>query len=97
MEDPVMVLMDHANLTFWKNSRKVNRRVARWFSFLQDYNLAIKHVPGKLHAGHDMLSRPPNTNKGEEDNADVTLIPLEAFIHRLSTNDVTGSMVVEMA
>ena len=29
MEKPVTVLTDHANLTFWKNARKVNRRVAR--------------------------------------------------------------------
>ena len=55
-EEPVTVLTDHANLTFWKNSRKVNRRVARWFATLQDYNLKIKHVPGKLHAAPDMLS-----------------------------------------
>ena len=82
-EDPVTVLTDHANLTFWKNPRKVNRQVARWFSFLQDYNLVIKHVPGKLHAGPDMLSRPPNTDRGEEDNTDVTLIPPEAFIRTL--------------
>ena len=88
-EDPVTVLTDHANLTFWKNPRKVNRRVARWFSFLQDYNLIIKHVPGKLHAGPDMLSRPPNTNKGEDDNTDVTLIPPEAFIRTLDPSSLT--------
>jgi hypothetical protein len=35
-EEPVTVLTDHANLTFWKNPRKVNRRVARWFATLQD-------------------------------------------------------------
>ena len=57
-ETPVTVLTNHANLTFWKNPRKVNRRVARWFATLQDYNLLIKHVPGKLHAAPDMLSRP---------------------------------------
>ena len=88
-EDPVTVLTDHANLTFWKNPRKVNRRVARWFSFLQDYNLVIKHVPGKLHAGPDMLSRPPDANKGEDDNTDVTLIPPEAFIQSLSLDHPT--------
>ena len=55
-EIPVTVLTDHANLTFWKNPQNVNRRVARWFAFLQDYNLIIKHVPGKLHAAADMLS-----------------------------------------
>ena len=88
-EEPVTVLTDHANLTFWKNPRKVNRRVARWFSFLQDYNLVIKHVPGKLHAGPDMLSRPPNADKGEGDNTDVTLIPSEAFIRTLDPSQLT--------
>ena len=88
-EDPVTVLTDHTNLTFWKNPRKVNRQVARWFSFLQDYNLVIKHVPGKLHAGPDMLSRPPNTDKGEDDNTDVTLIPSEAFIRTLDPSRPT--------
>ena len=74
------VLTDHANLTFWKNPRKVNRRVARWFATLQDYNLLIKHIPGKLHAAPDMLSRPPGTDKGELDNQDMTLIPPDSFI-----------------
>ena len=79
-EIPVTVLTDHANLTFWKNPRKVNRRVARWFATLQDYNLLIKHVPGKLHAAPDMLSRPPGTDKGELDNQDVTLLSPDSFI-----------------
>ena len=39
---PVTILTDHANLTFWKTPRKVNRRVARWFATLQDYNLIFK-------------------------------------------------------
>ena len=75
MEKPVVVLMDHANLTFWKNPKSINRRVARWFAILQDYNLQIKHVPGKLHAAADMLSRPPSADKGENDNTNLTLLP----------------------
>jgi len=78
-EIPITVLTDHANLTFWKNPRKVNWRVARWFAMLQDYNLTIKHIPGKLHAAPDMLSWPPNANKGEEDNQNLTLLPKEMF------------------
>ena len=77
---PVTVLTDHANLMFWKNPRKVNRRVVRRFATLQDYNLLIKHIPGKLHAAPDMLSRPPGTDKGELDNQDVTLLPPNSFI-----------------
>ena len=79
-EKPVTVLMDHVNLTFWKNPRKVNHRVARWFATLQDYNLKIKHIPGKLHVATDMLLRPPNADKGEEDNQNLTLLPLELFV-----------------
>jgi hypothetical protein len=29
----------------------------------------------------DMLSRPPNADKGEEDNQDLTLLPKEMFIN----------------
>ena len=79
-EKPVTVLTDRANLMFWKNPQKVNRRVARWFTTLQDYNLKIKHVPGKLHVAADMLSCPPNADKGEEDNQNLTLLPLELFV-----------------
>ena len=53
---------------------------------LQDYNLIFKHVPGKLHAAPDMLSRPPGANHGEEDNQNVTLIPPESFI-RMTRDD----------
>ena len=79
-EKPVTVLTDHANLTFWKNPRKVNHRVARWFTTLQDYDLKIKHVPGKLHAATDMLSQPPNADKGEEDNQNLTLLLPELIV-----------------
>jgi hypothetical protein len=72
--------MDHANLTYWKVPRTINRRVARWFTELQDYNLTIKHVPRKIHAAADMLSRPPEVDKGENDNTDVTLLPEPIFV-----------------
>ena len=81
---PVTVLTDHANLTYWKTPRKVNQRVARWFGELQEYNLMIKHVPGKLHTTADMLSRPPTEDKGEQDNNDLTLLPEEMFIRQIN-------------
>ena len=80
-----MVLTDHTNLTFWKNPKKVNRKVARWFATLQDYNLTIKHVPGKLHSAPDLLSRPPGADKGQDDNTDLTLLPKELFARLSST------------
>ena len=82
-EIPVTVLTDHANLTFWKNPQNVNYRVARWFAFLQDYNLVIQHVPGKLHVAADMLSHPLAEDKGENDNTDLTLLPPSIFINNM--------------
>ena len=64
-EIPVTILMDHTNLLHWKSPQKVNWRVARWFSDLQDYNLIFKHIPSKIHTAPNMLSQPPRVNKGK--------------------------------
>ena len=79
-EIPVTILTNHANLTHWKATRKVNRQVARWFTEIQDYNLVIKHVPGKIHTVPDMLSRPPGVDQGKQDNTDIVLLPPSLFI-----------------
>jgi len=78
---PFTLITDHANLTFWKHPRKVNRRVARWFAELQDYWFEIKHIPGKTHTAADFLSRPFVEDKGENDNEDVTVLPPKLFVN----------------
>ena len=45
---PVTVLTYHANLTFWKNPRKVNRRVAIWF----------KTTTSRLNMSQENCTRP---------------------------------------
>ena len=94
-KDPVTILTDHANLTYWKTPRTINRRVARWFTELQDYNLVIKHVPGKIHAAADMLSRPPGVDKGEDDNTDVTLLPEPIFVRLADEPDPKWTSIEE--
>ena len=79
-ETPVTILTDHANLTHWKATRNINQCIARWFAELQDYNLVIKHVPGKIHTAPDMLLRPPGVDQGKQDNADIVLLPPSMFI-----------------
>ena len=86
-EIPVTILTNHANLTHWKATRKVNRRVARWFAKIQDYNLTIKHVPRKIHTAPDMLSRPPGTDQGKLDNTDIVLLPPLLFIATAKVQD----------
>ena len=97
MEIPVTILTDHANLTHWKATRKVNRQVARWFAELQDYNLVIKHVPGKIHMAPDMLSRPPGADCGKKDNSDIVLLPPSMFVTTTNTKDDTLKQRVKEA
>ena len=87
MEIPVTILTDHANLTHWKATRKVNRWVARWFAEIQDYNLVIKHIPRKIHTAPDMLSRPPGVDWGKQDNTDIILLPPSLFIVTAAVQD----------
>ena len=94
-EIPVTILTDHANLTHWKATRKVNRRVVRWFAEIQDYNLTIKHIPGKIHTAPDMLSRPPGTDQGKSDNTDIILLPPSLFIATAKVQDNMLKMKVK--
>ena len=86
-EIPVTILTDHANLTHWKVTKKVNRWVVRWFAEIQDYNLVIKHVPRKIHTAPDMLSRPPGVDQGKQDNNDIVLLPPLMFIAMANAQD----------
>ncbi len=55
MKYPFTILTDHANLLYYKTSKKLNRRTARWHADLQEYNFVIKHVPGKINTPADEL------------------------------------------
>jgi hypothetical protein len=81
---PFIVLTDHNNLQFWKSPQKLNRRTARWHADLQEYDYLIHHIPGKENIPADTLSRPPEADKGKEDNQGVVVIPPSKFIRTLS-------------
>ncbi|CAB0034932.1 unnamed protein product [Trichogramma brassicae] len=44
---PVEVRTDHQALTFLRTSRFLSQRLLRWSLLIQDYNLKVKHIPGK--------------------------------------------------
>ena len=73
------VLTDHKNLEYYKEPHHINRRIARYVQCMQDYNFVIKHIPGESNKS-DALSRRPDYNKGEDDNASVTVLPPKLFI-----------------
>jgi Integrase zinc binding domain len=53
--------------------------VARYIAFLADFNLEIKHLPGRRNQA-DPLSRRPDYDDGSQDNEEVTALPDSLFI-----------------
>lgn len=70
---------DHKNLEYFHTARTLNRRQVRWALELAKYDFVLTHKPGKTHGNPDALSRPPDHDKGEEDNTDRVLLRREHF------------------
>ena len=74
-KEPFTILTDHVNLTYWKAPRKLDQRHACWHADLEEYDSEMVHIPGSTNGPADALSRPPDADKGENDNQDVVMIP----------------------
>jgi hypothetical protein len=55
----------------------------REFLKLQEFPIKIHHIKGKTNGCADALSRRPDYNQGEHDNANVTVLPDKLFIRSL--------------
>lgn len=53
----VRVHTDHRALQFLSTCVQNNSRIARWYVFLQEFDLEIIHIPGKENKEADALSR----------------------------------------
>jgi hypothetical protein len=54
---PVLVFTDHNPLVFIHKMKKKNQRILRWSLILQEYDLEIRHIPGRFNVFADYLSR----------------------------------------
>ncbi len=52
----IVIHTNHSNLLYWKEPRKISRRIAQEFQELQEYNFMLKHVAGTKNARADALS-----------------------------------------
>jgi hypothetical protein len=50
---------DHSALQWLKTFKEPVGQVARWIERLTEYDYDIEHLPGRLHANADALSRYP--------------------------------------
>jgi uncharacterized protein with PIN domain len=53
---PFTIMMDHANLQYWKSPQNLTQHTARWHLDLQEYNYKILYIPGKENGPPDALS-----------------------------------------
>ena len=89
-EIPIDILTDHKNLEYFKTTRILNGRQARWLDFLAHFNFLIRFRPGTQSGKPDALSRRSDHREvGEdEDSANVLLKPeFFAEVAALSAND----------
>ena len=75
---------DHKNLKYFRKSHKLNRKQARWYLKLQDYNFILQHIPGKTNTKTDILSRKDQVNT-KDNNKDVQVLKKELWTRRTIT------------
>jgi len=79
--EPFEVWTDHKNLKYFREPHKLNRRQARWYLKLQDYNFKLKHILGKTNTKADILSWKDQVNT-KEDNKDIQLLKDEMWTRK---------------
>ena len=55
--ETILVFTDHNPLVFINRMKYKNRRILRWGLILQEYDVEIRHIPGKENVISDCLSR----------------------------------------
>jgi len=56
---------DNVVVTALMKMKNPQKRVARWITYLQEFNFEIKHIPGRSNEVADLLSRDIEVNSGE--------------------------------
>ena len=64
---------------------------------LADYDLALKHKPGKENKIADALSRQPDYDTGEDDNKGIVVLPETMFIKSTTLQDPPPSSALNEA
>lgn len=70
---------DHKNIQYFWSARHLNRRQARWALELAEYDFTLSHKPCRTNHCPDALSRHPDYNTGDQDNADTILLRPQWF------------------
>jgi hypothetical protein len=80
----VIIWTDHANLQYYHQPHKVNRRVARGIAYMGDFPLELWHIARRKNQA-DPLSWYPDFNVGKGDNEEVVVLLNELFAWTIET------------
>jgi hypothetical protein len=83
----IVIWTDHSNLLHYRKPQTVNRRVMRAVSYMEDFYLELRHIPG-IRNRADPLSRRPDHDKGDADNTSVTALPSDLFARLIEVNTI---------
>ena len=72
-EHPVVIIMDHKNLGYFKQPQNLTCQQARWWLFLQEYNIKWGVERGINMGLVDALSRKDKIDTGDN-NQEITLL-----------------------
>jgi hypothetical protein len=89
----ITVIMDHLNLKYYREARKINRHMARYIPCMGDYNLQLVHKPGVTNKA-DLLSRCPDYDQGKEDNGEVLVLPPHLFVNTIEGQETLEELVL---
>ncbi|KAH6561475.1 hypothetical protein BASA62_009802 [Batrachochytrium salamandrivorans] len=81
---PFIVLTDHKNLEYFKTTKQLTRRQARWSELLAEYDYKLSYRPGSHNGKADHLSRRPDYQVKKEDHNLVRLLQPSLFISTLT-------------
>src|SRR5258705_9145792 len=79
MTEKFEILMDHQNLTYFRDTQKLNCWQAHWSLFLSCFDFSLHHQPGWLMGRPNALSQRSDHPHRKDDNANVTLLPSDVF------------------
>ncbi|KAG8703852.1 hypothetical protein FRC09_003909 [Ceratobasidium sp. 395] len=80
---PIQVISDHKNLEYFKTTKSLTGRLARWANFLADFNYQILYKPGSQNRRADILSRKEEHRPKEGGESQALLHP-DLFIAAIS-------------
>jgi hypothetical protein len=89
----ITVIMDHLNLKYYWEARKINQRMARYIPHMGDYNLQLVHKPGVTNKV-DLLSRCLDYDQGKEDNGEVLVLPPHLFVNTIEGQETLEELVL---